>query len=363
MSAQVFQTRTERNDAILATRGIPLYFGRWKYSSWTKTQLLDAIRLLGGTNLREDTRLGLWDRLQRLRPALLPLSQRELLQLSWVRKHGQMGVAASVLQPSSLTSHGYDNDDTQTTHATSSALPPNPHTCEVCYEDITISDTRLTRAITKTCKHSPHISICRPCVEGYINSQIASNGWDNISCPEAGCHEKLAYSDIHNLASSADFERYDEHLLHKMMSEGAKGGYLRCAQTNCSGGGWCDPSVDSFMTCPICSRTTCVGCNKPYHIGKTCAEHEEDTRLLNEKEIAARAADVAKSDKYVKKHAKACPNKKCGYQIEKRGGCDHMTCTRCGHEFCWVCLASYRGARGVWNIGNRAHRSNCRYYS
>jgi len=36
---------------------------------------------------------------------------------------------------------------------------------------------------------------------------------------------------------------------------------------------------------------------------------------------------------------KACPS--CGVQIEKNGGCNHMTC-RCGHEFFWTTLLPYR---------------------
>lgn len=37
---------------------------------------------------------------------------------------------------------------------------------------------------------------------------------------------------------------------------------------------------------------------------------------------------------------KACP--KCSVNIEKTGGCDHMTCSQCRHEFCWTTLANYR---------------------
>lgn len=37
---------------------------------------------------------------------------------------------------------------------------------------------------------------------------------------------------------------------------------------------------------------------------------------------------------------KACP--KCHVNIEKTGGCDHMTCSQCRHEFSWTTLANYR---------------------
>ena len=36
---------------------------------------------------------------------------------------------------------------------------------------------------------------------------------------------------------------------------------------------------------------------------------------------------------------KACPS--CGIAIEKISGCDRMTCTECGHVFCWRCRASW----------------------
>jgi hypothetical protein len=40
-------------------------------------------------------------------------------------------------------------------------------------------------------------------------------------------------------------------------------------------------------------------------------------------------------------NAKPCPN--CGALIERTGGCNHMTCKfGCGHEFCWMCLDSWR---------------------
>lgn len=43
-------------------------------------------------------------------------------------------------------------------------------------------------------------------------------------------------------------------------------------------------------------------------------------------------------------HTKPCP--RCNRPIEKNGGCDHMTCSRCGYEFCWICLESRRSHMG-----------------
>jgi len=35
----------------------------------------------------------------------------------------------------------------------------------------------------------------------------------------------------------------------------------------------------------------------------------------------------------------ACPA--CQFLLEKISGCDHITCTNCSYEFCWICHASY----------------------
>ena len=38
---------------------------------------------------------------------------------------------------------------------------------------------------------------------------------------------------------------------------------------------------------------------------------------------------------YIQTHTKKCPNRRV--PIEKNGGCEHMTCRCCHHEFCWHC--------------------------
>jgi hypothetical protein len=153
-----------------------------------------------------------------------------------------------------------DDDDNASLSSAAYATPPTspprqvglPQTCEVCSDDI-LPETRLATAITSTCEHPPQIAFCLTCIEAHIHSQITSLGWDNISCPVIKYGEKLGYNNMQNLASLADFTRYDSHLLQKAMDQSKANEYQNCAHEKCSGGGWCCPQTDSFMICPACT--------------------------------------------------------------------------------------------------------------
>lgn len=39
---------------------------------------------------------------------------------------------------------------------------------------------------------------------------------------------------------------------------------------------------------------------------------------------------------WLEANTKKCP--KCKASTEKNEGCNHMTCKRCRHEYCWICM-------------------------
>ena len=58
---------------------------------------------------------------------------------------------------------------------------------------------------------------------------------------------------------------------------------------------------------------------------------------------------------WLKLNTKPCP--KCKTSIDKNGGCMHMTCRNCKHNFCWLCLGDYA------NHGKETGKGLCGSYA
>lgn len=150
--------------------------------------------------------------------------------------------------------------------------------------------------------------------------------------------------------------------------------FTMCLGPNCDsgqihGGGNDQP----IMTCTTCQFKTCFTHQMPWHTGQTCAEYDT--------EKSERTRQEAASAEFIAEKTKACPNPKCGLNLDKYTGCDHVICeypnsscyliflqlilihikgTRCKYEFCWVCFVSYETIRLE---GNGAHSAGCKYHS
>lgn len=87
-----------------------------------------------------------------------------------------------------------------------------------------------------------------------------------------------------------------------------------------------------------CRSYFCFECHENSHDPVPC-------QML--KEWAAVKADDLEAQEWILRNTKPCPG--CKINIEKQGGCMHMTCRQCRRQFCWVCMALWGGSH---NCGN-----------
>lgn len=87
------------------------------------------------------------------------------------------------------------------------------------------------------------------------------------------------------------------------------------------------PEYDNnSVECYTCGHIWCKGCGVDYptHSGKSCWRVAEEQKY-----------DGFSSDELIRTITVKCPS--CQINIDKNGGCNHMTC-RCGAEFCFSCM-------------------------
>ena len=90
----------------------------------------------------------------------------------------------------------------------------------------------------------------------------------------------------------------------------------------------------------------CWNCGSEAHDPCNCdlwVQWKDEVSKQDESNFLASATTTAQqssSDVWITKHAKPCP--RCHSPIQKNDGCNQMTCSKCDHKFCWVCLGSWR---------------------
>ncbi|PNF29781.1 putative E3 ubiquitin-protein ligase ariadne-2 [Cryptotermes secundus] len=83
--------------------------------------------------------------------------------------------------------------------------------------------------------------------------------------------------------------------------------------------------------CNLCRTAFCFRCGTDYHAPTDCATI---------KKWLTKCADDSETANYISAHTKDCP--RCHICIEKNGGCNHMQCYNCKHDFCWMCLGDWK---------------------
>ncbi|KAH6625336.1 hypothetical protein C7974DRAFT_434463 [Boeremia exigua] len=240
-----------------------------------------------------------------------------------------------------------------------STIVPEEIDCSICAEPIMAKDLSALSA----CTHAPEV--CHECFLEWLRQQMEYKSWERLECPVAGCNNTVTHDDVKRLAPDDVFARFDELSIRNILSNDPDFRY--CQAEGCSSGQVHDTGTEGYIfRCAECNHRMCTICEVPFHTDETCTQYKErlETEVAErEEELRVKREHEAASSAEVNKISKECPG--CGANIQKTSGCDHMTCYRspCRFEFCYICLAPYRGTQGIRTIGNTAHTPACKYHT
>lgn len=223
--------------------------------------------------------------------------------------------------------------------------------CSICIETKPANEFPK---VTSKCRHKA--TTCLTCLRAWISSELTALTWNKLKCFSDGCNAVLAYNDMKKHATPDVFEKYDHFSMLSVISTFPN--FRWCSSPRCKSGQIHVSGTDGpIFRCIACGTKSCIiHHNVPWHEGMTCKEYDNDYRRDPKKKKREEAA----SKKLMEESTKRCPGRNCGAPIEKSAGCDHMTCAKCKHEFCWLCLADYNAIRSK---GNAMHKSTCSLHS
>ena len=190
----------------------------------------------------------------------------------------------------------------------------NKQNCPCCEEDFLPDDKNTL----KNCGHS----FCNECWYDFLSTKIKENKLSSIKCMEYECNEKLDDDFIINILNSNQdlIDKYKKFKLELEIINDPNRKF--CPFPNCNSFLELKDKNNNEAKCTN-GHIFCFLCLKEPHGNLPCKN-----------EINKSMAEYEKNN-FVKK----CP--KCDIITEKITGCNHITCSKCGYQWCWLCNGEY----------------------
>eukprot|EP00993_Chasmostoma_nieuportense_P007616 NODE_886_length_1786_cov_31.486438_g830_i0.p1 GENE.NODE_886_length_1786_cov_31.486438_g830_i0~~NODE_886_length_1786_cov_31.486438_g830_i0.p1 ORF type:complete len:559 (+),score=162.41 NODE_886_length_1786_cov_31.486438_g830_i0:48-1679(+) len=204
--------------------------------------------------------------------------------------------------------------------------------CAICMDDCPATHTFHLK-----CNHP----FCFECWKGYLKSKL-SEGPSCIStnCPFPKCTQACDEGLFEELLSEDEFAKYRLFVTRSFVEDNP---HIRwCPSPGCSKAVLSKDPKRLLVRC-LCGYAFCFVCGGEAHAPAKCSDLRE-WRLKEKGE--------GENSKWVFVNTKPCPA--CHSPIQKSDGCNHMTCSKCRNEFCWVCLDKWKKHGSSWY--------KCNYY-
>lgn len=196
--------------------------------------------------------------------------------------------------------------------------------CAVCFDEIPEDDFPVL-----SCGHH---STCRECLKLQLEVGLRERSTQSLCCGTEGCAQAYNAQDI-LVVTNGDrdvLSKFSEIQLDEYMVKA--GDIKRCPTPDCQFSFVYDGAERSEIQCLSCHQKYCSECLHDHSQSIACQEAQEGREMAQSSDSADRA-----SQEWLRAHAKACPT--CSTLIQRSEGCNHMQCTQCSHEFCWLCGA------------------------
>lgn len=187
--------------------------------------------------------------------------------------------------------------------------------CDICANEGDLAASSLP------CQHL----YCDECWQTYLHLKVAQ-GELAVSCPHYSCSRRCTPQFFWRICSKSVFRKYEHFLLNAYVEETRS--LMWCPSPGC--GLVVHPTGNQKFAQCTKGHTFCTYCREEFHAPASCDVVKE----WNQK-----CQDDTETAHWLVANTKNCPN--CSCIIEKDGGCNHMRCSKCKHEFCWVCMGDW----------------------
>ncbi|CAG5115366.1 unnamed protein product [Candidula unifasciata] len=278
---------------------------------------------------------------------------REMLLESWMNDPVACCEKCGVTPPSTLFS-----DKPQVQEDLASPLPspshksPSPQDaeCNICANTFLIAD----EPVHMTCTHQ----FCQNCWERYLNVKIQEGDAHRITCPAYNCTMLVPIDIIERIVSRDMALRYlqfdikafvDSNPDMKWCPYPACGRAVKLPDLDLgSNSGTKRNKIPSDTSrgvdCGV-GHYFCWECLEESHEPCSCENWSRWFQKINEVKPETldgteQETELAANCLWLVTNSKPCPN--CKSPIQKNEGCNHMKCSKCKYDFCWVCLEQWK---------------------
>jgi len=192
--------------------------------------------------------------------------------------------------------------------------------CMVCCEMV---EGILSSALR--CRHR----FCNDCWSSYLSVKITEGEVSHINCPALNCKYTVPDPMVQKLVPKEIYEKYQRFVTKAFVEDNAH--ITWCPSSRCGNAITADMLQGTTVKCR-CGFCFCFSCHHEAHVPATC----EQVKLWLKK-----CNDDSETGHWLGANTKDCP--RCTVLVEKNGGCNHMTCRQCSHEWCWMCNKPWKG--------------------